>query len=74
MTVLHDAMTAYLSGLATKKNDKEIWWVDKYGEKITVELVNADLETHIIRYYCEDGSLQRDKFGFVKSYFKLLNS
>ncbi len=57
MTVLHDAMTAYLSGLTAKKNKKEIWWQDKNGYKITVELVDADLETYIVREYYDNGKL-----------------
>ncbi len=46
-------MTAYLSGLTTTKNEKEIWWQDGFGDKITVELVDADLETYIVRRYSE---------------------
>ncbi len=58
MTLLHDAYTAYLSGLTTKLNEKEIWWQDKYGFKITVELVGVDLETYVVRYFYEDGNLR----------------
>ncbi len=65
MTLLRDAMTAYLSGLTTKKTDKEIWWENKRGEKITVELVDADLEKYIVRHYHENGNLMFED-NFIK--------
>ncbi len=54
---VHDVMAAYLAGLVTKLNEKEIWWQDKNGYKITVELVDADLETYVVREYHRRGRL-----------------
>jgi hypothetical protein len=52
----HDVFAAYLSGLTTKKNEKEIWWEDEYGDKITVEPINED--SYILREYYENGQLE----------------
>jgi len=65
MTLLDDAMTAYISGLATKLNEKEIWWIDDYGNKVTVELVNARWEKYIVRHYYNNGKL-RWEYNYCK--------
>jgi len=57
MTLLHDAMTAYLAGLTTKLNEKEIWWQNESGFKVTVELVDTDSEQYIVRRYYDNGNL-----------------
>ncbi len=71
MTLLHDAMAAYLSGLTTKKNEKEIWWWDESGYKITVELVNARWEKYIVRYYYDNGNLSSEYNYFKGQYHGL---
>jgi len=55
-TILHDAYTALLSGL-THRTGKEIHWVDKDGDTITVEPVDVERESYVVRYYYRDGSL-----------------
>jgi len=56
MTLLHDAYTALLSNLTTRKNDKEIWWEDENGYKITVEPVDIVEEKYIVRGYYINGN------------------
>ncbi len=77
MSLLHDAMTAWLAGLTTKKNEKEIWWQDEDGFKITVELVNLRWEKYIVRHYFKNGNLYREDsymkdnpHGLCKSYWE----
>jgi len=57
MTLLHDAMTAYLAGLTTNRTEKEIWWENERGDKLTVELVNSRWEKYIVRQYYDNGNL-----------------
>ena len=56
MTLLHDAYTAWLSGL-THKTGNEIHWENKYGNPITVELIDAEQEKYIVRDYWENGNV-----------------
>jgi len=52
MTLLHDAYTALLSGL-THKTGNEIHWHDEDGYPITVEPIDVDAETYVVRHYRE---------------------
>lgn len=52
MSILREAMTAYLSGLTTKTGNK-IRWKDCAGE-LTIELIDADKEIYILRRYMDD--------------------
>ncbi len=77
MIVLHDVYTAYLSGLTTKLNEKEIWWKTPYGLSVTVELVNVRWEKYIVRRYWSNGNVcwernyYKDKqHGSDKSYYE----
>jgi len=52
MSILHDALTALLSGITTyKTGTKEIWWKDDYGGDITIEVVDAETESYVEREY-----------------------
>ena len=53
MTILHDAHTALLSGLTTyhPNHSQEIMCKDENGCNVTVEPINADMETYIVRHY-----------------------
>jgi len=66
MTLLHDAMTAYLAGLTTKRTEKEIWWENERGDKLTVELVSVRWGKHIIRSYYENGNLN-EEYNYFKN-------
>jgi len=57
MSLLHDVYTALLSGLAYKIGN-EIHWHDEYGHPITVEPIDVESESYVVRYYGEDGSLE----------------
>ena len=54
MSILHDAYTALLAGITTKTGN-EIHWEDKYGNPITVELVDLETEAYTVRYYYKNG-------------------
>lgn len=54
MNLLHEALTALLSGITTKTGE-EIHWKDEYGRNITVELVDIKTGKYIIRYYYKNG-------------------
>ena len=56
MNHLKQALMELLSGLTTKKNDKEIWTKGQYGSPITVEIVDAEKEKYIARRYWENGN------------------
>jgi len=56
MTLLHDAYTALLSGL-THRTGNEIHWHDKHGCPITVEPVDVERESYLVRRYNDDGIL-----------------
>jgi len=60
MSLLHDAYTALLSGL-THRTGKEINWHDSVGNPITVEPINVESESYVVRYYREDGGLWREE-------------
>jgi len=57
MSLLHDAYTALLSGL-THKTGNEIHWYNKDGCPITVEPIDIESESYMVRRYREDGSLR----------------
>jgi len=58
MTLLHDAFTAFISGITTKKpNTEEIYWESESGSSITVECIDAETESYIVRSYYENGKL-----------------
>ncbi len=57
MILLYDALTAYLAGLTTKLNEKEIWWKNELGKKITIELVSLRWKKYTVRYYYDNGNL-----------------
>jgi len=76
MNLLHDAYTALLSGI-TYRTGSEIHWHNKYGHLITVEPVDVERESYIVRYYYENGSLdleenysQRQLHGKYTSWYK----
>lgn len=77
MKILHDAMTAWLSGLTTKTGN-EIHWVDRFNCPITVEVINPEEEeTYIVRYYYENGKLDSEAsfyknmlHGLCRCYYK----
>ena len=56
MIDLSDIYVSLLSGLTTKKNDKEIWW-KLYNVECTIEIIDADTCSYIYRRYNHDGSL-----------------
>jgi len=56
MTLLHDAYTALIAGL-THKDGNEIHWQDSRGRPITVEPINVEQDSYIVRCYREGGSL-----------------
>jgi len=56
MTLLHDAYTALLSGL-THRTGNEIHWHDENGHPITVEPVDVEVGSYVVKYYREDGNL-----------------
>jgi len=60
MTLLHNAYTALLSGL-THRTGKEIHWHDEDGYPITVEPVDVERESCVVRYYGNDSSLCIEK-------------
>jgi hypothetical protein len=49
MTILHNAYTALLAGLTTKTRN-EIHWQDEYGNPITIEPLDVEIGTYIIKY------------------------
>ena len=55
MTLLHDAYTAWLSGITTKTGN-EIHWQDERGKPITIEPIDISKEKYIVRYYYSSGS------------------
>jgi len=58
VSLLHDAMTALLSGITTyKAGTKEILWQDKYNTDITIEVVDVKTESYIERKYYNNGQL-----------------
>jgi len=59
MTLLHDAYTALLSGL-THRTGNEIHWHDGDGCPITVEPIDVDSDSYIVRRYRESGSLNSE--------------
>jgi len=60
VTLLHDAYTALLAGL-TYKTGNEIHWHDKDGSQITVEPVDVEAGSYIVRRYCKNGSLDLEE-------------
>jgi antitoxin component YwqK of YwqJK toxin-antitoxin module len=77
MSIVDDAYAALLAGLTTKKNGKEIWWNDKDGNKITVELVDSQTEKWIERYHYPCGQVQYEynyckdqQYGLCKCYYE----
>jgi len=57
MTLLHDAYVALLSGLTTRKNEREIWWHNHNGLKVTVEPIDINTGIYVIRNYKKDGGI-----------------
>lgn len=49
----HEALTALLSGITTRKNTKEIWWKDENGNPITIEGTGED--SWVVRRYYKNG-------------------
>jgi hypothetical protein len=49
--MLQDAYIAKLSGIAEYKNEKEIWWENTIGERITIEFVDDIVTDAIVRRY-----------------------
>jgi antitoxin component YwqK of YwqJK toxin-antitoxin module len=60
MSILHDAYTALLAGL-THKTGNEIHWQDEYGYSITIEPIDIEKETYIIRSYYPNGQKNSEK-------------
>ena len=54
--IAHDALTAYLAGITTKKNEKEIWWINEYERKITIEINKNN--KYILRCYYKNDQLR----------------
>ena len=54
--IIKDAFIAKLSGIAEHKNDKEIWWEDLHGNKVTIEFVNNSIGIVIVRLYHDNGN------------------
>ena len=55
MTLLHDAYTAWLSGITTKTGN-EIHWQDEKGYPITIEPVDVSKGKYIVRHYYSNGN------------------
>jgi len=60
MTLLHDAYTALLSGL-THRTGNEIHWYDNNGCPITVEPIDVQAGSYVVRRYREDGGLNYEE-------------
>jgi len=56
MSLLHDAYTALFAGL-TYRTGNEIHWYNKDGCPITVEPVDVEQDSYIVRYFYENGDL-----------------
>jgi len=58
MSILHEALTALLSGITTyKAGTKEILWQDKRNNAITIEAVAAETESYVVRRYWKNEKL-----------------
>jgi antitoxin component YwqK of YwqJK toxin-antitoxin module len=75
MTLLHDAYTALLAGL-THRTGKEIHWHNIHNQPITIEPIDVDTETYIVREYyhngnlkCEDKYINNQREGLVSVYY-----
>lgn len=55
MSLLQEAMMAFISGLTTKKGN-EIKWQNATGLDITIEPINIEQEEYIIRRYYDNGN------------------
>ena len=64
MIDLKKLLTERLSGIAKyKENTKEICTKNKYGRPITIEILDVDTETYIVRRYYDNGKLwYQDKY------------
>ena len=49
--MLKDIFIAKLSGIAEYKNEKEIWWENATGERVTIEFVDNTIDDIIVRSY-----------------------
>ena len=59
MIDLKKLLTEQLSGITQyKPNTKEIYTKDIYGNPITVEILDANTETYIVREYYDSGQLR----------------
>lgn len=56
MTLLHDAYVALLSGITTLDEKGHIKWV-RSGHKVTVEPVDVEAGSYVVRYYDRSGRL-----------------
>jgi len=56
MIDLSDMYASLLSGLTTRKNDKEIWW-NIHGLTCTIEIIDINNCSYIMRRYNRDGSI-----------------
>jgi antitoxin component YwqK of YwqJK toxin-antitoxin module len=59
MNLLHDAYTAWLSGL-TYKDEKGIHWQDKYDNPITISDIDIETKSYVVRYWYQNGQLQKE--------------
>jgi hypothetical protein len=49
--IFRDAYIAKLTGIVEYKNDKQIWWKDDEGNKITIEFVDNSISKVIVKFY-----------------------
>lgn len=61
MSLLHDAYTALLAGLTTKTGN-EIHWVNEHGYPKTIEPIDINKETYIVRYYYDNGNIESESY------------
>jgi len=77
VSILHDVLTALLSGITTyKPGTKEIQWQCIYGTPITIEVIDAETESYVERCYYENGKLHSEhnyqnesKHGLCKAWY-----
>lgn len=55
MNLVNDVYTAFFKGKANKTGN-EIHWTDKYDKPITIEPIDINEKTYIIRYYHSNGN------------------
>lgn len=66
MNLYKEELIALLSGLTTRKNKEEIWWVSEIDEKITV--ASIDKERYIVDEKITVASIDEERY-MVRAYY-----